>query len=99
MQHNSFTKQLSLQAIRLSPLRRRLLLIAADVLLIPVAVWISFWLRLAEPWSQRLQDSLWMFPTAWLIALPLYGLTGQYKGLTRYAVSYTHLTLPTIRLV
>jgi FlaA1/EpsC-like NDP-sugar epimerase len=87
MQQNSFTKQLSLQAIRLSPLRRRLLLIATDMLLIPVAVWLSFWLRLAEPWSSRLQDSLWMFPTAWLIALPLYGLTGQYKGLTRYVGS------------
>jgi FlaA1/EpsC-like NDP-sugar epimerase len=68
-------------------LRRRFLLIAADVLLIPLSVWLSFWLRLADPWSPLLQDSLWMFPAAWLIALPLYALTGQYKGLTRYVGS------------
>ena len=28
---------------------RRLLLIAADALLLPLAVWLSFWLRLAHP--------------------------------------------------
>jgi len=87
MHHNSITTQLSVRALRLSPLRRRLLLIAADVLLIPVAVWLSFWLRLADPWSPIFQDSLWMLPMAWLIALPLYALTGQYKGLTRYVGS------------
>jgi FlaA1/EpsC-like NDP-sugar epimerase len=87
MPHHSLANQLSLRALRLSPLRRRFLLIAADVLLIPLSVWLSFWLRLADPWSPLLQDSLWMFPAAWLIALPLYALTGQYKGLTRYVGS------------
>jgi FlaA1/EpsC-like NDP-sugar epimerase len=87
MPHPSIANQLSLRALRLSPLRRRFLLIAADVLLIPLSVWLSFWLRLADPWSLLLQDSLWMFPAAWLIALPLYALTGQYKGLTRYVGS------------
>jgi len=87
MQVNALTNQLSLRALRLSPLRRRFLLIAADVLLIPLSVWLGFWLRLADPWSPLLQDSLWMFPAAWLIALPLYALTGQYKGLTRYVGS------------
>ncbi|MCP9830101.1 polysaccharide biosynthesis protein [Synechococcus sp. JJ3a-Johnson] len=87
MQHNSLTRRLSLRALQLSPLRRRFLLIAADVLLIPLALWLSFWLRLADSWSPQLQDSLWMLPLAWLIALPLYGFTGQYKGLTRYAGS------------
>ena len=84
---NALTNQLSLRALRLSPLRRRLLLIAADVLLISLAVWLSFWLRLADGWSPQLQASLWMFPSAWLIALLLYSLTGQYKGLTRYVGS------------
>jgi FlaA1/EpsC-like NDP-sugar epimerase len=87
MQVNVLTNQLSYRALRLSPLRRRFLLIAADVLLIPLAVWLSFWLRLADPWSPFLQESLWMLPTAWLIALPVYALTGQYKGLTRYVGS------------
>jgi FlaA1/EpsC-like NDP-sugar epimerase len=87
MPHPSLANQLSRRALRLSPLRRRFLLIAADVLLIPLSVWLSFRLRLADPWSPFLQASLWMFPAALLIALPLYALTGQYKGLTRYVGS------------
>ena len=73
--------------IRLSPLSRRLLLIAADVLLIPISVWLSFWLRLAEPFSNYFSQSLWMLPAALLTGLPVYAFTGQYKGLTRYVGS------------
>jgi len=87
IQFNALVSSLSLQALRLSPLRRRFLLIAADLLFIPLSVWLSFWLRLAEPWAAELQLSLWIVPAVWLIALPLYGLTGQYKGLTRYVGS------------
>jgi FlaA1/EpsC-like NDP-sugar epimerase len=72
---------------RLSPVIGRLVLVAADVLFVGLAVWLSFWLRLANPWSSQLQQSLWMFPTTWLIAIPLYALTGQYKALTRYVGS------------
>lgn len=75
------------RALARPPLQRRLLLIAADAALIPLAIWLSFWLRLADPWSPFLQESLWMFPAAWLIALPLYALTRHYKGLTRYVGS------------
>ena len=87
IQFNALINSLSHQALRLSPLRRRSLLIAADLLFIPLSVWLSFWLRLAEPWAAELQLSLWIVPAALLIALPLYGLTGQYKGLTRYVGS------------
>jgi FlaA1/EpsC-like NDP-sugar epimerase len=73
--------------LRLAPLNRRLPLIAADVLLIPLAVWLSFWLRLAHPFSANFLQSPWLLPAALLIGLPLYALTGQYKGLTRYVGS------------
>ena len=36
--------------LRRSPLTRRLSLIALDALLLPLSVWLSFWLRLATPW-------------------------------------------------
>lgn len=75
------------RALRLTPLLRRALLIAADVVLIPVAVWLSFWLRLAHPLAPELGRSVWMVPAALLIALPVYAFTGQYKGLTRYVGS------------
>ena len=87
MFYSTLASQLSLRALRLSPFRRRSLLIAADMVLIPLSVWLSFWLRLADPWSPHLQDSLWMFPFSWLIAIVLYPLTGQYTALTRYVGS------------
>ena len=73
--------------LRLQPRQRRLFLIAADALFIPLAVWLSFWLRLAHPVSPQLIDCWWMLPTSLVIGLPLYAFTGQYKGLTRYAGS------------
>ena len=76
------------QLTGLSPLIRRCLLIAIDALLLPLAVWLSFWLRLAHPFHPSFQLSgLWLLPAVLLIGLPLYAFTGQYKGLTRYVGS------------
>ena len=51
-----------------SPLQRRLLLMGLDALLIALAVWLSFWLRLAHPWSPHLfVVGAWLLPTALLI--------------------------------
>ena len=80
-------RALTAQLLRQAPQQRRLLLLAADALLIPLAVWLSFWLRLAHPFNANFLQSLWMLPTALLIGLPLYAFTGQYKGLTRYVGS------------
>ena len=74
--------------LRLAPLQRRLLLIAVDALLLPLAVWLSFWLRLAHPFPPSFTAAgWWLLPAIWLIALPLYAFSGQYKGLTRYVGS------------
>ncbi len=83
-------KQLKLisKVISLSPLSRRLLLIATDSLLLPIAVWLSFWLRLSNPFPPVfLAAGFWLMPAVLLIGLPLYAFTGQYKGLTRYVGS------------
>ena len=74
--------------VRLPSRARRTVLITIDVLLLPLAVWLSFWLRLAHPFHPTFQASgLWMLPAVLLIGLPLYGFTGHYKGLTRYVGS------------
>ena len=71
-----------------SPLTRRLLLFTTDALLLPLAVWLSFWLRLATPWPLAfLKAGLWMALGVVVIGLPLYAFSGQYKGLTRYVGS------------
>ena len=76
------------RAIHLPPLVRRVLLIGIDALLMLMAVWLSFWLRLAHPFHPTFQSAgAWMLVAVLLIGLPLYGFTGQYKGLTRYAGS------------
>ncbi len=73
---------------RLSLSHRRLLLIAADALLLPTSVWLSFWFRLANPFHPSfLVDGLWLLPIVILFGLPLYAFTGQYKGLSRYVGS------------
>ncbi|MFM7240013.1 MAG: polysaccharide biosynthesis protein, partial [Cyanobium sp.] len=58
--------------LALPPRRRRYLLIAADLLVIPLAVWLSFALRLADPWPAQLRQCSWMFAGAWLIAPAVY---------------------------
>ena len=80
-------RALTTQLLQQAPLQRRLLLLTADALFIPLAVWLSFWLRLAHPFNANFLQSLWMLPAALLIGLPLYAFTGQYKGLTRYVGS------------
>lgn len=70
--------------LQLRPLGRRLVLVALDGLLIPLAIWLSFALRLANAFSPMLVESSWLLPAGVLIGLPLYALSGQYRSLTRY---------------
>ena len=76
------------QLTRLAPLNRRLFLIGIDALLLPLAVWLSFWFRMAHPFHAAfLSVGLWILPAVLLIGLPIYAISGQYKGLTRYVGS------------
>lgn len=64
---------------------RSLPLIFIDALIVVLSVWLSFWLRLAQPFHPAfLAVSYWLLPSALLIGLPLYARTGQYKGIARY---------------
>jgi len=59
-----------------------------DTLLLSFSVWMSFWLGLAHPMSpQVVAVGSWLVPAALVLGLPLYVLTGQYKGLSRYVGS------------
>ena len=73
----------------LHPLVRRFLLIGIDALLLPLAAWLSFWLRFAHPFHPSLMadGGWWLLLAVVFVGLPLYALTGQYKGLTRYVGS------------
>ena len=74
--------------LSLPPVFRRLLLIVIDALLLPLAVWLSFWLRMAHPFHPSFMAAgTWLVLAVLLLGLPLYAFTGQYKGLTRYVGS------------
>ena len=84
----SYPIEVAERAVRFPPRARRLLLIGIDALLLPLAVWLSFWLRLAQPLHPSfLAAGLWLLPAVLLVGLPLYAFTSQYKGLTRYVGS------------
>ena len=84
MVYSFSTKEL----VNLPPVFRRLLLIGIDALLLPLAVWLSFWLRLAHPSPPSFMAAgPWLMLAVLLVGLPLYTFTGQYKGLTRYVGS------------
>jgi len=51
----------------LPPLSRRLLLGTIDVLFIPLAIWLSFWLRTGEPLSDWMLRTFWLFPATWAV--------------------------------
>ena len=65
----------------LSPLIRRFLLVGIDGLLLPLTVWLSFWLRLAHPFhSSFIATGNWLLPAVVLVGLPFYAFTGQTKA-------------------
>ena len=81
-------KCLSSKLLGLLPLQRRCLLVIADALLLPLSLWFSFWLRLAHPFHPNFTAAAsWLIPAVCLIGLPVYAITGQYQGLTRYVGS------------
>ena len=78
----------------LPPSLRKLTFVLIDSFFLVFSVWLSFWLRLAEPFPDSLfLVGSWLLPAILLIGLPLYGFTGQYTGLTRYVGSHSFYRL------
>lgn len=60
----------------LSPWHRRLFLVVIDALILPLAVWLSFWLRLAHPFHiSFFAAGIWLLLAVLLVGLPLYALS------------------------
>lgn len=68
--------------------KRKLILIFIDLNILIFAVWVSFWLRISNPYSQYFQNSLWIIPVICSLAIPIYNLTGYYRGLLTYTNSF-----------
>ncbi|WP_212630331.1 nucleoside-diphosphate sugar epimerase/dehydratase [Pseudomonas sp. KB-10] len=74
--------------------QKRFLQLAADTLLIWVALWLSFAVRLGDFFAASPFDGHgWLFITAPLIALPIFIRMGMYRAVMRYVGSDALLTI------
>ena len=79
---------------------RRLIFVFIDIVLIFIAIFTSFWIRLSEFFSSTLFECLWIFPSFVCFGILIYLITGHYKGLSKYLArnslykfAYTNLLL------
>jgi FlaA1/EpsC-like NDP-sugar epimerase len=82
-----FQKQLRRHLLTVQPSTRRLLLVAADLCLLALAVWMAFVLRTAQLWPPQLVRCFWILPLTVVVAMGVYLTTGQYQSITRYSGS------------
>lgn len=63
--------------------KKRIIIMLLDLLLIPLAIWVSFALRLGT-WNPPLNDGIWMIGLAPLIVLPIFVRLGLYRAVIRF---------------
>ena len=73
--------------IKLSPLKRRLIIIISDAYLLIQSFLLSIWLLSNQSINEFFQEFFLLGFTILVIGLFLYKVSGQYKGLTRYVDS------------
>lgn len=82
--------------LRLPRPQKRVLQVTVDVLLIWVAIWLAFVVRLGSDFHhvvRPLGDHAWLFLTAPLLAIPLFIRMGLYRAVLRYFGSDALLTI------
>lgn len=63
--------------------KKRIIIMLLDLLLIPLAIWSSFALRLGT-WNPPLNDGIWMLGLAPFITLPIFVRLGLYRAVIRF---------------
>ncbi len=72
---------------KLSFLERKSILIFIDLNVLIFSIWFSFFLRISNPLSEYFLNSVWIIPVMCSLAIPIYILTGFYRGLITYTGS------------
>ncbi|WP_018994131.1 MULTISPECIES: nucleoside-diphosphate sugar epimerase/dehydratase [unclassified Thioalkalivibrio] len=70
--------------LRLPRGKKRWLMIAADVVMLPLALWSGFMIRLAEPFPPIMQQTWWLFPLIVIVGIPLFTRLGLYRAVVRF---------------
>ena len=81
-------QRISTSFLSLPYLLRRCIFVSIDSILILFSVWLSFWLRLSDPFHDSyISSSFWLLPLSVVYGLTIFVLSGQYTGLSRYVAS------------
>ncbi|WP_020558618.1 polysaccharide biosynthesis protein [Thiofilum flexile] len=63
--------------------QKRIVMVTADLLILPLAIWISFALRLST-WTPTLNDGVWLMLIAPLVAFVIFTRLGLYRSIIRF---------------
>jgi FlaA1/EpsC-like NDP-sugar epimerase len=78
-------EKLRASLVRLPRQQKRLIQVSADVLLVWLALWLSFYLRLGNAsFVDPLGGHAWLFVVAPLLSVPLFIRFGMYRAVMRY---------------
>lgn len=72
---------------------KRALLVAIDIIALPVALWAGYALRLGELWPKNIESVWWLFFAAPLVAVPIFIRMGLYRAVLRYVGSKALVTI------
>ncbi len=75
--------KLKLYLFKLSRQQKRLLMLTMDCALLPLAIWLSYALRL-ETWTPDLKDGVWLMLLAPLLSIPVFARLGLYHAIIRF---------------
>ena len=78
-----FTQQLQAQFFTLSRWQKRLVMMSADIILIPLSLWASFAMRHGS-WAPPLHDGVWLLLVAPLLSIPVFIRLGLYRAVIRF---------------
>jgi UDP-N-acetylglucosamine 4,6-dehydratase len=67
----------------ISRVKKQTLMIATDIFLVTLSLWLAFSLRLSQ-WFWPSESQLWLFLLAPIIALPIFIRLGLYRAIVRY---------------
>ena len=76
-------EQINNKAFHFSRWQKRLIMICADVIMIPFALWASFAMRLGS-WEPSLNDGVWLLVVAPFLSIPVFIKLGLYRAVIRF---------------
>jgi FlaA1/EpsC-like NDP-sugar epimerase len=72
---------------------KRALLVAIDIIALPVALWAGYALRLGEFWPKNIVSAWWLFVAVPFVAVPIFVRMGLYRAVLRYVGSKALITI------